>query len=40
MGIHRRPTEKLWSLADHERYAGMTPTERADAFLDQKYRED
>lgn len=36
-GANRRPTEPLWSLVDHERYAGMTPAQRADEYLRQKY---
>lgn len=36
-GLNRRPTERLWSLADHDRYAGMTPAQRADEYLRQKY---
>ena len=40
MGLYKRPTEKLWSLADHGRYAAMSPAARADAFLEQKYPEE
>ncbi|MCD1624178.1 DUF5906 domain-containing protein [Citromicrobium bathyomarinum] len=36
-GLHGRPTERLWSLRDHERYAGMTAIQRADEFLTQKH---
>ncbi|OHD07571.1 bifunctional DNA primase/polymerase [Sphingopyxis sp. RIFCSPHIGHO2_12_FULL_65_19] len=39
LGIYKRPTEKLWSLADHDRYAAMSPAARADAFLEQKHPE-
>lgn len=39
-GLFERPTERLWSLRDHDRYARMSAIERADAYLAQKFGKD